>query len=69
MTLDLSDPEADALARLLRDAIDRDHYPLSPPIRTLRAILAELKPEPPPEPLPPLKTYEPPARGRYPRRG
>jgi hypothetical protein len=69
MTLDLSDPEADALARLLRDAIDGDRYFLSYRVQTLKTILAKLRPEPPREPLPPLKGYEPPSRGRYRRRG
>ena len=63
--LDLTDPEADALARLLRNAIDGDRYPLSSRVLTLKAILAKLRPEPPREPLPPLKTYALPARGRY----
>lgn len=67
--LDLTDPEGDALARLLRDAIDGDRYPLSQRIGTLKAILSKLRPEPPRKPLPPLKTYAPPSRGRYRRRG
>jgi hypothetical protein len=35
MTLDLSDPETDALAKLLRRTVDDDRYPLSPRIQTL----------------------------------
>jgi hypothetical protein len=35
--------------------IDSDRYPLSPRIRTLRAILGKLRPEPVREPLPPRK--------------
>jgi hypothetical protein len=46
MTLDLSDQETDALARLLRRTIDDDHYPLSPRVQTLKAILAKIQPEP-----------------------
>ena len=56
----LSDPETDALTRLLSNTIDNDKYPLSPRIQTLKAILAKIRPEPVREPLPPLKHYEPP---------
>jgi hypothetical protein len=66
MHLDLSDDETAALARLLRDTIADDRYPLSPRIRTLQAILDKIEPPPAREPLPPLKTYESPrfTRGR-----
>ena len=60
MTLDLSEPETDALATLLRRTIDDDRYPLSPRIQTLRAILGKIRPEPTREPLPPPKVYAPP---------
>jgi hypothetical protein len=60
VTLDLSDPEADALVTLLRRTIDDDRFPLSPRIQTLKAILAKLRPEPTREPLPPPKAYAPP---------
>ena len=60
MTLDLSDEESAALARLLSDTIDGDRFPLSPRIQTLKAILAKLRPEPAREPLLPLKNYPPP---------
>jgi hypothetical protein len=69
MHLDLSDEEAAALARELHDIIERDRYPFSPRIQTLRAILAKLRPEPARKPLPPLKVYPPPSKGRYRRRG
>jgi hypothetical protein len=72
MNLDLTDEEATALARLLSDTIDGDRFPLSPRVRTLKAILAKLRPEPAREPLPPRKHYEPPraasARRRRARR-
>jgi hypothetical protein len=55
MTLDLSDLETDALAKLLRRTIDDDRYPLSPRIQTLKAILGKIRPEPVRKPLPPLK--------------
>ena len=56
MTIDLSEEETEALARLLRNAIDDDRYPLSPRVQTWKAILGKR------EPLPP---YEPPSKGRY----
>jgi hypothetical protein len=60
MTLDLSDPETDALATLLRRTIDDDRFPLSPRIQTFKAILGKIRPEPKREPLPPPKVYAPP---------
>jgi hypothetical protein len=66
MNLDLTDEEAAALTRELPDIIESDRYPFSPRIRTLRAILPKLRPEPIREPLPPPKVYAPPrfVRGR-----
>jgi hypothetical protein len=61
----LTDEETAVLIRELSGIIERDRYPLSPRIRTLRAILARLRPEPAREPLTPQKHYEPPKRGRY----
>lgn len=58
--LDLTEEETEALAILLSRTIDNDHFPLSPRIQTLKGILAKLRPEPIPDPLPPLKRYEPP---------
>jgi hypothetical protein len=60
MNLDLDDGETASLARLLSDTIDGDRYPFSPRIRTLKAILAKMRPEPAREPVPPLKRYAPP---------
>jgi hypothetical protein len=60
MQLDLPDEEIAALVRLLTNTIDADRYPLSPRIQTLKAILGKIRPEPRPEPLPPLRHYEPP---------
>jgi hypothetical protein len=68
MKPDLTDEETDALARLLRDSIDADRYPLSPRVQMWKGILAKIRPEAKPEPLPPLKNYEPPRAGRYRRR-
>jgi len=55
--LDLSDEEAAALVALLSRTIDGDRYPFSERTRTLKAILAKLRPEPVREPLPPSKVY------------
>jgi hypothetical protein len=70
MNIDLSDEEAAALIRELHDIIESDRYPFSARIRTLRTILAKLRPDPIREPLPPPKVYAPPRfiRGRR-RRG
>ena len=53
MRLDLSDDEKLALVALLTRTIADDRYPLSPRVRTLKDILAKLRPEPVREPLPP----------------
>jgi hypothetical protein len=58
--LDLSNEEAAALVAILTRTVDRDRYQFSPRIRTLKAILAKLRPEPVREPLPPPKVYAPP---------
>jgi hypothetical protein len=60
--LDLTDDEAAALTQELHEIVENDR---SPRIRTLRAILAKLRPEPVREPLPPLKVYAPPRSGRF----
>ena len=56
MQPDLSPEDYAALAALLRDTIKADRFPLSPRIRSLKAILDKLEPPAPKrEPLPPLK--------------
>jgi hypothetical protein len=60
MTPGLIEDEKRALIELLSATINQDRYPLSPRLRTPRAILAKLKPEPVREPLPLLKVYAPP---------
>jgi hypothetical protein len=66
----LTQDEKTALTALLRRTIADDRYPLSPRIGTLRGILAKLEPAKQARPpLPPLKRYEPPSKGRYQRRG
>jgi hypothetical protein len=67
MHLDLTDEETAALTQELHDIVENDRYPFSPRIRTLRAILNKLRPEPVREPLPPPKVYAPP-RGTAARR-
>jgi hypothetical protein len=67
MNLELSDEKAAALTKELHDIVENDRYPFSH--RTLGGILAKLRPEPVREPLPPLKVYAPPLKGRYKRRG
>jgi hypothetical protein len=46
MHLDLTDDEAAALTQELHDIVENDRYHFSPRIRTLRAILTKLRPEP-----------------------
>jgi hypothetical protein len=58
--LDLTDDEAAALTQELHDIVENDRYPFSPRIRTLRGILAKLRPEPVRKSLPPPKVYAPP---------
>jgi hypothetical protein len=63
--LSLPEDETAALVALLTRTIDGDRYPLSPWVRTLKDILAKVRPEPVREPLSPPKMYEPPrANGR-----
>ena len=59
--LDLDDTEADALATLLTRTIVEDCYPLSQRTQVSKGILNKLRPPPARQPLPPLKTYEPPS--------
>jgi hypothetical protein len=53
--LDLTDEETAALTQELHEIVESDRYPFSPRIRTLREILAKLRPEPVRKPLPPPK--------------
>ena len=69
MHLDLTDDEAAALTQELHEIVENDRYPFSPGISTLSGILAKLRPEPARKPLPPVKVYAPPSKGRYKRRG
>ncbi len=68
MNFELSDDEKTALLRELDRIIQDDRYLLSPRIQMLKAILGKLRPEPVREPLPEVKHYEPPSKGRYSRR-
>jgi hypothetical protein len=58
--LDLTDEEAAALIKELHHIIERDRYPFSERIRTLKVILDKLRPKPDREPLPAPKVYAPP---------
>jgi hypothetical protein len=66
---ELTDEQTQGLVQLLSQTIEEDRHPLSPRIVTLKEILGKLRPEPAREPLPPLRHYEPPSKGRYGRRG
>jgi hypothetical protein len=68
MTIDLTDEQTEALIRALSQIIENDRYPLSPRVGVLKEIRGKLRPEPTREPLPPLRRYEPPSKGRYGRR-
>jgi hypothetical protein len=61
-------PASAALIQELHEVVENDRYPFSPRIRTLRAILAKLRPEPVREPLPPPNVYAPPRAVRAGRR-
>jgi hypothetical protein len=67
MHLDLTDEEAAARLRELSEIIDNDRYQFLLRMRTLKAILAKLRPEPAREPRPLPKVYAPPRAKR--RRG
>jgi hypothetical protein len=71
VTLDLTDEEAAALVRHLRQTLDYARYPFAPRLDPLKAILAKIDPPPPkpaPERLPPLKPGGAPSVGRGRRR-
>jgi hypothetical protein len=68
MELQLSDEQAELLARELRELIDSDRFFLSQRVRTLQTILNLIRPQPLRPTLPPVKSYEPPRRGKYARR-
>lgn len=56
MIVDFSEVEGVALVELLTESIGASRYPLSPRIKTLKAMLAKMKPPSPrPEPYPPPK--------------
>jgi hypothetical protein len=46
MNLELSDEQAAALEKELRNIVENDRYPFSPRIRNLREILQMIRPEP-----------------------
>jgi hypothetical protein len=69
MVLDLTDDEARALAKHLRQALDYARHPLAPRLDPLKAILAKLEPpKPQPELPPPLRSSMTPTHGQGRRR-
>jgi hypothetical protein len=71
MVLELSDDEAAALARHLRQALNNHRYPLAPRLDPLKSVLAKLEPPTPPTSEPPLRPLTPdmaPSHGRGRRR-
>jgi hypothetical protein len=68
MTPDLTDDEAAALARYLRQALDHARYPYAPRLDPLKAILAKLDPPPPYVRPPPLEPGMGPSHGQHRRR-
>ena len=46
MTPDLNSAEMAAIAAALKEAIERDRFPLSPRVQQLRSILTKLEPAP-----------------------
>jgi hypothetical protein len=64
---DLTDDERAAVVRALRQAIDRDSYPLSPRPKPFKTALAKLNPASAPKPAverPPLAKAPARSRGR-----
>jgi hypothetical protein len=53
--LDLTGADLATIAKLLRDTIAADRFPLSPRVRRWQAILDKLEPPPPRPELPSLK--------------
>ena len=60
MPLNLTEYEKLALVALLTRTSDGGRYPLPPRVRSLKDVLARLRPEPVRDPLPPPKVYAPP---------
>jgi hypothetical protein len=52
MPPDLTEDDKAIIVKLLRETIERDRFPLSPHVKSLKAILAKLDP-PAPRPEPP----------------
>src|SRR5689334_2891928 len=63
MNFEVTDEQPEALLQELSQIIDNDRYPFSLRIRTVKEIRAKIRPEPPREPLPPVRHYEPPSKG------
>jgi hypothetical protein len=57
MHFDLSDEEAAVVTKKFANITGNDRHPFSERTRTLKTILAKLRPEPARQPLPPPKVY------------
>lgn len=55
MPADLTSADLAAIAKLLRETIAADRFPLSPRVQELRAILDKIEPPEPRPELPPVK--------------
>jgi hypothetical protein len=64
MHIDLTEEETAALIKEPHGIVEHDPLPVLATIRTLRAILAKLRPEPVRQPLPPPKRYAAASRSR-----
>jgi hypothetical protein len=64
MTLDLTDEEAAALARYLRQKLDDERFPFTPWLDPLKAILAKLEPPAPKTGTAPAAAAQPDADAR-----
>jgi hypothetical protein len=53
--IDFTEDERAALAAFLREAIAATRFPFLPKLRPIRSALAKIDPQPPRQPLPPLK--------------
>jgi hypothetical protein len=69
MTTSLTDTDGADLARFLREAIEADRYPLSPRVRRLKELLAQVDPAPAVTPNPALKPIGEPSHLLAKRRG
>ena len=65
LMLNLDETDIADLAAALRRLLDETRWPFSPEAMRWSELLEKLDPLPVREPLPPLKSYAPPSKGRY----